>query len=160
MSAKDEFIVELSQALFGKMTQAQINGQIQYYEKYIMEEVRKGKTEEQVIEELGSPRLLAKTITLAAGQPAERPFDRKTRASMLFGGEKESAEEDTEEKKNRTHSEADQYEPGYHGVKAEFSAEKGWDIRLGKFKINSWYGTGIILGIILIIAGIIEKFKS
>lgn len=160
MSAKDEFIVELSQALFGKMTQAQINGQIQYYEKYIMEEVRKGKTEEQVIEELGEPHLLAKTIALMADKPTERTFDRKTRASMLFGEQKESAKEDTEEKKRRTHSEADQYEPGYHGVKAEFSSEKGWDIRLGKFKINSWYGTGIILGIILIIAGIIEKFKS
>lgn len=160
MDAKDEFIAELSQALFGKMAQAQINGQIQYYDRYIMEEVRKGKTQEQVIEELGTPQLLAKTIALTADKPAESPFDRKARTSMLFGEQSDAAKDDTEEKKRRAYSEADQFEPGYRGVKAEFSAEKGWDIRLGKFKINSWYGMGIILGIILIISGIIEKFKS
>ena len=37
-------------------------------------------------------------------------------------------------------------ERGFH---AEFKENEGWDIRLGKVKLNSWYGTLIILGIVL-----------
>ena len=36
--------------------------QLEYYSSYIDDEVRKGKTEEEVLEALGDPRLIAKTI--------------------------------------------------------------------------------------------------
>ena len=39
-----------------------INEQIDYYDKYISDEIKKGKTEKEVIDELGDPRLIAKTI--------------------------------------------------------------------------------------------------
>ena len=49
-------------ALQGEVSQSSINENIQYYDNYIMEETRKGKSEEEVIEQLGSPRLIAKTL--------------------------------------------------------------------------------------------------
>ncbi len=36
-----------------------------------------------------------------------------------------------------------------HGLHAEFKEGEGWDVRLGKLKLNTWYGTLIILGIVL-----------
>ena len=39
-----------------------INAQLDYYDKYISDEMKKGKTEKEVLEELGDPRLIAKTI--------------------------------------------------------------------------------------------------
>ncbi|MCD8151216.1 MAG: hypothetical protein LUE92_17045 [Clostridiales bacterium] len=36
-----------------------------------------------------------------------------------------------------------------HGFHAEFKENEGWDIRFGRLKLNTWYGTLIILGIVL-----------
>ena len=59
---KKEFLDELQFALQGEINQSQLNEQLGYYDNYIMEESRKGKSESQVIEQLGNPRLIAKTI--------------------------------------------------------------------------------------------------
>ena len=39
-----------------------VNDTMNYYENYIETEMRKGKSEEEVINELGDPRLIAKSI--------------------------------------------------------------------------------------------------
>lgn len=57
-----EFIEKLRAALSGKATQTAINENIRYYEEYLDTEIRKGKNEDEVLKELGDPRLLAKTI--------------------------------------------------------------------------------------------------
>ena len=59
---RDEFLQELRIALQGRIPQAQVNEQLKYYENYIIEESRKGKTQEQVLRYLDNPRLIAKTI--------------------------------------------------------------------------------------------------
>ena len=41
---------------------AEVLSQIQYYQGYIDGEMRKGKTEEEILDELGDPMLIAKTI--------------------------------------------------------------------------------------------------
>lgn len=63
-----EFIERLRSALAGKATQSTINDNIRYYEEYLDTEIRKGKREEDVLQELGDPRLLAKTIVEANKQ--------------------------------------------------------------------------------------------
>ena len=60
--ARDMFLQELRIALQGRISQVQVNEQLKYYENYIIEESRKGRTEEEVTDSLGSPRLIAKTI--------------------------------------------------------------------------------------------------
>ncbi len=59
---KGEFLEELRMALQGNISQIQVNEHILYYERYIIEESRKGRTEEEVLHELGNPRLIAHTI--------------------------------------------------------------------------------------------------
>lgn len=59
---RQEFIDELRIALQGQVDQATINDSVSYYETYIIQESRKGRSEDEVIEGLGSPRLIAKTI--------------------------------------------------------------------------------------------------
>ena len=54
---REMFLKELRIALEGQIPQSEVNEQLRYYENYIMEESRKGKTQEQVITELGNPRL-------------------------------------------------------------------------------------------------------
>jgi hypothetical protein len=57
-----EFIDRLRAALNGRIPTAQITDTINYYEEYIVTEIRKGRTEEEVLASLGDPRLIAKTI--------------------------------------------------------------------------------------------------
>lgn len=66
--AKQEFIDKLRLALNGKVSADVITENIQYYEDYINTEIRKGKSEEEVLEALGDPRLIARTIITTSAQ--------------------------------------------------------------------------------------------
>ena len=59
---KQEFINALSAKLYEELPTAAVLDQIRYYEGYIDGEMAKGKTEEQVTDELGDPAVLAKGI--------------------------------------------------------------------------------------------------
>ncbi len=59
---RQEFLQELRLALQGQLSQTTINENVRYYDNYIMEEVRKGSSEEAVVDRLGNPRLIAKTL--------------------------------------------------------------------------------------------------
>lgn len=60
---KEEFLAELRSALEGKMSAADIESQIDYYRAYIEGEIMGGRSEQEVLEELGPARLIAKTLT-------------------------------------------------------------------------------------------------
>ena len=68
---RDMFLNELRIALQGQIGQAQVNEQLADYETYIIEESRKGRTEGEVLESLGSPRLIAKTVIQIYGSPVD-----------------------------------------------------------------------------------------
>ncbi len=59
---KTEFLTELQRALNGRLGSNQAAPHVEYYQEYIEIEVRNGREEEEVIGELGSPRLIAKSI--------------------------------------------------------------------------------------------------
>lgn len=59
---KQKFIQELSECLLNEVDSQEYHNSIAYYSNYIDEEMRKGRREEEVVEQLGSPRLIAKTI--------------------------------------------------------------------------------------------------
>lgn len=113
---RQEFLQELRVALQGEVSQSQVNEHLRYYENYIMEEARKGKTEQQVLEELGSPRLIAKTL-IDAGDHFYRDYDESYHTSGY--GQEEAPK---------------------RGFSADYSGERGWDVRYGRFRLNSWYG--------------------
>ena len=59
---RQEFIEILGGKLGEELPQADVLSQTQYYQGYIDGEMRKGKTEEEVLEELGDPLLIARNI--------------------------------------------------------------------------------------------------
>lgn len=59
---KQEFLQKLRLALSGRVNSDIVADNIMYYEDYINTEIRKGKSEEDVLEALGDPRLIARTI--------------------------------------------------------------------------------------------------
>lgn len=59
---KEEFLQILRRSLTGDVPPGVVEENIRYYDGYIAEEVRKGRGEEEVIQEIGDPRLIAKTI--------------------------------------------------------------------------------------------------
>lgn len=63
---KEEFLRTLGGALSGEVPQHIIQENLRYYDNYISDEMRKGRTEADIIEELGGPRIIAKTIIDAA----------------------------------------------------------------------------------------------
>ena len=63
---KEEFLRTLGAALSGEVPQHIIQENIRYYDNYITGELSKGRTENEIMDELGGPRLIARTIIDAA----------------------------------------------------------------------------------------------
>ncbi len=70
---KQEFLDELRQILSGEVSSEVVMDSYRYYSTYIEDEMRMGKTEQQVIEELGRPALIARSII--AAHTGERDVD-------------------------------------------------------------------------------------
>lgn len=66
---KQEFVDKLRMALTGRVAPELVAENVNYYEDYINTQIRMGKSELMVLEELGDPRLIAKTIIDTHGQP-------------------------------------------------------------------------------------------
>jgi len=64
---KHEFISELKEALEHNLDPQKIKEHVDYYEEYIRGEVKNGRSEEDVVNELGDPWAIAKTIRLSEG---------------------------------------------------------------------------------------------
>ncbi|MEZ3486896.1 MAG: DUF1700 domain-containing protein [Lachnospiraceae bacterium] len=64
---KYEFLDKMRHALANDLSGPVIQENISYYDSYINDEVRKGRSEEAVTEELGDPWALARTIIESAG---------------------------------------------------------------------------------------------
>lgn len=75
-----EFIEKLQRALAGGLNSNQVMDHVRYYREYIDTEMRKGRSEADVLAGLGDPRLLAKSIIEAnkqagAGEGTNRTYD-------------------------------------------------------------------------------------
>lgn len=64
--SKNEFLKKLKSALEVDLSQSQIYEQIAYYDNYISTEIKNGRSEQDVLDELGDPNLIAKTIKQVA----------------------------------------------------------------------------------------------
>ncbi len=65
--SKQEFVDRLRTALNGRIPQAKVEETARYYQDYINTEIRKGRSEEEVLQSLGDPRLIARTIIQTSG---------------------------------------------------------------------------------------------
>ncbi len=62
---KQEFVDRLRVSLSGKIPPGQVEENARYYEDYINTQIRLGETEESVLDGLGDPRLIARSIVAA-----------------------------------------------------------------------------------------------
>ena len=67
-----EFLEQLRKELQGSMSQNAVNDNIDYYDSYIREEMGKGISEEEVLQTLGDPWIIAQTIADAGNGPKEK----------------------------------------------------------------------------------------
>lgn len=59
---KATFMEKLQRSLAGGLNSVQVADNMRYYQDYIESEIRKGRSEADVLGQLGDPRLLAKSI--------------------------------------------------------------------------------------------------
>ena len=59
---RKEFLEILRSQLAGQMQEGKAAAHIRYYEDYIQSQVRGGRSEQEVLQELGDPHLIAKTL--------------------------------------------------------------------------------------------------
>ena len=64
---RGDFIKQLEEALVGEVHPSIINENLSYYNNYILEETKKGKTEAEVLDSLGDPWVIGKTIIQTQG---------------------------------------------------------------------------------------------
>lgn len=99
---RQEFMDRLQRSLAGGVNSSQVAENVRYYQSYIETEIRKGRSESDVLSGLGDPRLLAKSIIEAnkrAGyvegtnqnfdeetQEEERPQERRASGAVRVPG--------------------------------------------------------------------------
>lgn len=88
----------LKSELEGRVPYSVIQENLRYYDSYIMEEAAKGQTEDEVIESLGGPRIIARTIADAALDTEDRPdgFDSSESEASYRSGPAGSSQEERE----------------------------------------------------------------
>lgn len=60
--SKHEFLDLLYEQLSGQLPEGTVAAHVQYYRNYIEEQLMKGRSESDVLGELGDPRLIARTL--------------------------------------------------------------------------------------------------
>lgn len=84
---KQEFLEKLQLSLNGKIPPETVTDTLRYYDEYIDTEIRSGRTGEEVMESLGDPRLIARTIAeTKGGQMQSRPGGSVDEPEQCFDG--------------------------------------------------------------------------
>ena len=76
---EEEFLTELSEALRGKVSAEVIDVNLRYYREYLSRQREAGRKEEDIIAEIGTPQMIAKTILSAenGGAPGYRDAEKE-----------------------------------------------------------------------------------
>ncbi len=130
---KGVFLRDLENALEGEVSRSVINDTINYYNRYISDEVNAGKTEEEVLKGLGSGNVIAKTVIASEqAKSGEGGFSYDSSDSSSYGNQY-----------------SDSYAGKEKGLHMSMDSDGNMDIQYGSFKLNSWYGK--LLGLLLVI---------
>ena len=123
---KQDFLSRLRAALNGRIPVPQVEETINYYRDYINVEMRKGRSEEEVLSSLGDPRLIARTIIQTNGMEDDK--------HVSSGG-------DYRESDYHGEPYQDGY-GGYHGTRRSF-------------RIPIWLLTFFVIFLVIFIIGIV-----
>ena len=133
---KEEFLEGLKRALFSTGSQSLIEYNLDYYSSYIDGEIAKGRSMDEIMNELGDPRLIANSIKVAEGY-----------SDVFVGLEDEVIEESTDNYKENQNYEFNNkgFDKDYEESHKENSA----------FKIYNMNGKSLILPLIIALAVLI-----
>lgn len=130
---KTEFLAGLQEGLEGQVSSQIIRESVEYYNRYIDEAVSGGKTETQVLEELGPVRLIVKTIIDANSGGRNR-------------------EEQNIHGESRTQYEKSNEKARFH---ADINDNGQLDLKYGRFSFNSWYGKLLLILLAVLVVALI-----
>ena len=114
--SKTEFLDILYNQLSGRMPEGNVAAHVQYYRNYIEDKQQKGRTETDILNDLGDPRLIARTL-----------LDTEVGAGNLQNGSTYSA----------IYNEADSY---YNKYDSSDSARGHVKKHSFKLDLSTWYG--------------------
>lgn len=86
---ESEFMRSLQGALYGNVPDRVLESNVQYYREYFAEQRRRGRSEEEICEEIGSPLLIARTVMDATNE--ESYYRTTSEAGMGSGGSHQQA---------------------------------------------------------------------
>lgn len=72
---RTEFLEALRMQLSGQMQDSKASAHLRYYRDYIDGEMSKGRSEEEILSELGDPRLIAKTLLDTDSETNQRIYE-------------------------------------------------------------------------------------
>ena len=136
--SREEFLRGLQSALSGEVPPTIVRDNLRYYDDYIRAQMQKGRDEEQVMEELGDPRLIARTIIDTTPGAGEGGFE-EYRSFSSFGYGSSGSEDQTV-----TDSQTSSGRSAEHGT---FRQNMGGNIHY--YDLNKWYWK--LLGIVALI---------
>lgn len=126
---REEFLRGLKDALAGQIPPAAVQQNLQYYDDYIRTEISKGRTEQDVMEELGEPRLIARTIIDTTPGAGEDVYDEYRSENTYDSGSSGSYREE-----------------GQGGFAGSYQSQGN----IHYYDLSKWYWK--VLGIVIVIA--------
>lgn len=93
---RNEFLHALGGKLGEELTTSQIEGHLKYYSDYIEQEESTGKSEQEVIESLGDPILLARTILEAPNTEMHEGAYQSNANADIYQEDRNDYQEDNE----------------------------------------------------------------
>lgn len=92
--SREEFLRGLENALSGNVPPAVVRDNLRYYDDYIRSERQKGRSENDIMDELGDPRLIARTILDTTPEAAEGEYEEYHPFSSFAGNSGRSSQQE------------------------------------------------------------------
>lgn len=123
---RDEFLEILNTQLEGEIPSTEASQHLAYYDHFIQQKISQGQTEEQVLEELGDPRLIAKTLIDTEDIPNIQGFQQSFAYSAEESGHSGAKSEDGfwDEESGQENSQKENRRPG----------------RIYRLDLSTWHG--------------------
>ena len=142
---EQEFLEKLERALNGELSPAQVQSNMVYYRGYIQEQVSGGRRAEDVLAELGDPRLIARSIVDAAVAGEERAGIFRTESGPSSGYNYREASSVNEE---RMVQEQEEFFGGEQTERGGFFGRS--------FRLSGWKATLAIALVVIVVLTILS----
>ncbi len=168
---RQEFLETLGRMLRRELSDGEVEDTLRYYGNYIEQEIQKGKTEEQVLETLGDPRLIARTILDVDQEREGEQEPAYSRAETVYTeradgsyGEADDAQEPYREVYGNPFDDAyggfygnaqeeNPYGNGYDGYDESGPDVYGGGFHVHKFGFKGWLILILVLAIVFLVLG-------